>query len=126
METRREVELPVAADDVWPCVTEAGALGDWLGGHLELDGNGATLEPGATGTFIDGRDGTVRHVLVDGIDAGRAVSWTWWTDDDDEPPSAVSIVLDPVADPEADAPAVRVVVVEHQLVVSGPVALAYA
>jgi uncharacterized protein YndB with AHSA1/START domain len=122
METRREVELPATLEEVWPCVSEPDALGDWLDGDLMLDGGADAIEPGATGTFVDGSDGTVRHLLVDGVDPGRAVSWTWWTDDEDEPPSAVSIVLDP-AD---DVPAVRVVVVERQLVVSGPVAMTSA
>ncbi|HET7652475.1 MAG TPA: SRPBCC domain-containing protein [Acidimicrobiales bacterium] len=118
METRREVQLPATVEDVWPCLSEADALGDWLGGTLTMEDD--TVEPGATGTFVDGADGIVRQVLVDGVDPGRAVSWTWWTDDEDEPPSSVSIVLDPAPD------AVRVVVVERQLVFSGPVAMAAA
>ena len=123
------MELPATAEEVWPCLSEVDALADWLGGELTLDGgldgDGHGVEAGATGTFVDGADGTVRHVLVDGVDPGRAVSWTWWTDDEDEPPSSVSIVLDP-ADAGGDAPAVRVVVVERQLVFSGPVAMAAA
>jgi uncharacterized protein YndB with AHSA1/START domain len=122
METRREVELPATLEEVWPCVSEPDALGDWLDGDLMLDGGADAIEPGATGTFVDGSDGTVRHLLVDGVDPGRAVSWTWWTDDQDEPPSSVSIVLDPAV----AAPTVRVVVVERQLVFSGPVAMVSA
>jgi uncharacterized protein YndB with AHSA1/START domain len=122
METRREVEVPATVEEVWPCVSEVDALGDWLEGELTLDDE-RSIEPGATGTFVDGADGTVRHLLVDGVDPGRAISWTWWTDDEDEPPSSVSIVLDP-SGADCDAPAVRVVVVERQLVFSGPVAMA--
>jgi uncharacterized protein YndB with AHSA1/START domain len=122
METRREVEVPATVEEVWPCVSEVDALGDWLDGDLTLDGDGSAIEPGATGTFVDGAGGTVRHLLVDGVDPGRAVSWTWWTDDEDEPPTSVSIVLDPAV----DVPAVRVVVVERQLVFSGPVAMSAA
>ena len=118
MESRRETELAAAVDDVWECVTDPALLSTWLDGDLDVDGD--VVEPGAAATFTDA-DGTVRHVLVDDVDPGRrTLAWTWWTDDESEPPSSVAITLEPLP------ASVRVVVVERQLVVAGPVPRAMA
>ena len=118
METRREVDLSATADEVWACLVDPEALGAWLDGTWQGD-----VEPGAAAPFAD-NDGTTRHVLVDAVrDGERTVAWTWWTDDESEPPSSVSIAVERVD----DAPGVvRVVVVERQLVVAGPVPRAMA
>jgi uncharacterized protein YndB with AHSA1/START domain len=106
MEIRREVDLTGTIDDVWPVLSGTDGLEKWLEGSLDVDGD--TVTTGATGTFTE-PDGTIRHMLIDDVDEGRSVTWTWWTDDVDEPPSSVSIVIEPIDD------VVRVVVVERQL-----------
>jgi uncharacterized protein YndB with AHSA1/START domain len=118
MEIRREVDLTGTIDDVWPVVSDTEGLAEWLEGSLDVEGD--EVMPGATGTFTE-TDGTVHHMLIDDVDEGRSVTWTWWTDDIDEPPSSVSIVIEPIDD------VVRVVVVERQLrVVDAAIPRAFA
>jgi len=89
METvERHVTLPAEPDRAWELLTRPDDLSAWLGDEVVLDPT-----PGATGTVVE-RDGTRRHLVVDEVDAGRRLSWSWRTDGEGEA-SHVEITLVP-------------------------------
>lgn len=113
MQIEREVTLPTDVDAAWHLLSRPDDLAAWLGAEVDLD-----LSPGAAGIVVD-HDGTTRRLVVDEVDAGRRVSWTWWPDDEAEAASRVEITLLPLA----EGTAVRVV---ESLPADSPVARASA
>ena len=90
METvERHVTLPAGLDETWGLLTDPDDLAAWLGREVALE-----PRPGAVGTVVD-HDGTHRHLVVDEVEAGRRLTWRWWTDGDTEG-SRVEITLLPV------------------------------
>jgi uncharacterized protein YndB with AHSA1/START domain len=94
METvERHVTLPAELEEAWALLTDPDDLAAWLGREVALDPT-----PGAAGTVVDD-DGTRRRLVVDEVDAGRRLSWRWWTDGEgDREPSRVEITLTPTDD----------------------------
>ena len=50
--------------------------------------------PGEAGRVVD-HDGTVRHLVIDTVDAGQRIGWRWWTEEDPGAVSHVEITLVP-------------------------------
>jgi uncharacterized protein YndB with AHSA1/START domain len=88
----RQVTLPVSLDEAWELLTRADELAAWLG----TDGTVAAT-PGATGAVVD-PDGTVRHLVVEEVLAGRRLAWRWWEERAPEHVGCVEITVAPVAD----------------------------
>jgi uncharacterized protein YndB with AHSA1/START domain len=85
----REVTLPTDVEGAWALLTRPEDLTAWLGAEVDL-----IPAPGAVGTVVD-HDGTTRRLVVDEVDAGRRLAWTWWSDDDAGAPSRVEINIAP-------------------------------
>lgn len=85
----RRVTLPVELEEAWKLLTCPDDLPAWLGAAVELDPT-----PGQAGRVID-HDGTVRRLVVDTVDSGQRIAWTWWTEDDPDQVSHVEIDLVP-------------------------------
>ncbi len=70
----RRIEIELGPDRVWEIVT--GALGDWLGGDIEID-----LRPGGK---IDFRATQRREGVVEEFEPGRRLTWRWWEAGDED------------------------------------------
>src|SRR4051794_14002206 len=68
------IDLAADLDEVWAALTDADALGDWLGAAVDLE-----MRPGAAGRVLD-PSGIVRDVLVTEVDAPHRLAWHWWED----------------------------------------------
>jgi uncharacterized protein YndB with AHSA1/START domain len=99
----RHVTLPLDVDEAWRLVSDPNELATWIGTEVDLE-----LEPGASGEVVD-PDGTRRQLVIDTVDAGRSISWYWWSDDvvDGGVVSRVQILVTP------DGDGSRVEVLEH-------------
>jgi uncharacterized protein YndB with AHSA1/START domain len=84
----REVGVPRAAADVWPVVADAGRLGAWLGGDLEVE-----IRPGGRGRFRT-PDGEARRVFVLAVDEGHELCFRWWSETDVADASTVTITVE--------------------------------
>jgi uncharacterized protein YndB with AHSA1/START domain len=71
-------DFPVSPEELWQAVSEADQLAAWLGDAVELD-----VRPGGHGTVVD--DGELRRVVIDDVEDGRRLSFTWWPERHDEP-----------------------------------------
>ncbi len=80
---RREIELSVDRAAAWP---EVSRLAGWVADEVDLD-----LRPGARGTFR-WADGTRREAVVEEIEPGRRLAFTWSGQDGE--PSLVELTLD--------------------------------
>ena len=81
---RREVVLPVEAEEAWDTVTE---LESWLADEADLD-----LEPGEEGTLVL-PGGEERRARVEEVEPGQRLTFWWWTAD--EPATHVELTLVP-------------------------------
>ncbi len=88
----RTLTLHAPAEQVWRLIADDAELTGWFGGEAHLD-----LRPGGVGRFVDD-DGRVRRAVVDAVDAGNRVRWTWW--DQDEPADASTVELTVGAEPD--------------------------
>jgi uncharacterized protein YndB with AHSA1/START domain len=79
----RHVDLPAPPDEVWDAIVE----GAWLGDDVELD-----ARPGGA-VRVDERVG-----VVETVDPGRSLTFSWTTPDGDEPASRVDIEILRVGD----------------------------
>jgi uncharacterized protein YndB with AHSA1/START domain len=70
----RRIEIELGPDRVWEIVT--GALGDWLGGDIEID-----LRPSGK---IDFRARQRREGVVEEFEPGRRLTWRWWEEGDED------------------------------------------
>lgn len=75
----RSVTVPTSPDETWDLVADPDELGMWLGAGVTMD----DPEPGSgtQGEVVDD-DGAKRSMVIDDVEAGRRISWYWWTDDD--------------------------------------------
>ncbi len=86
----RSVEVEASPDEVWELLVDDDQRAAWFGGETTLD-----VEPDGAGEFTD-PDGTRRSAVVEDVEPGRRLSWTWWTDDDpDGDRSRVDVDLTP-------------------------------
>ncbi|HEX2368416.1 MAG TPA: SRPBCC domain-containing protein [Acidimicrobiia bacterium] len=81
----RRIEIELGPDRVWEIVT--GALGDWLGGDIEID-----LRPGGK---IDFSATQRREGVVEEYEPGRRLVWRWWEagDQDGATDTVVELVI---------------------------------
>ena len=85
-EVSRSVELDAPVEEVWAAVTEAGALGAWLDGEVEIE-----PRPGGRVSLTE-PDGAVSRGTVETVDPERELVFRWWSD---EGGSRVRFVLTP-------------------------------
>lgn len=102
MQVERSVELPAEPDEVWEALTDDELLAEWLG-------DGASLDPTPGGGVSVSEDDGVRRGVVEEVDEGRRLSFTWWPDGD--PGAASRVSFDLVTVPAGT----RVLVVERPL-----------
>lgn len=95
--TRRPIErdtvLPVAPDDAWVALTEAGELSSWFGADVEVE-----VRPGGLATFA-WPDGRLRRARIEGLNRPRRFAFRWLDDDmpgDGTAGSRVEFFLEPV------------------------------
>jgi uncharacterized protein YndB with AHSA1/START domain len=87
---RREIVLEAPREEVWEAVTDPERLEEWFANGVEIE-----LEPGGRGCFR-WDDGTVRHAVVEEVEAERRLAFRWW--EDEEEPSSVEVVLEDAPD----------------------------
>ncbi len=68
----RSVVIHATPDDVWNALADPGLLSSWFGGEARL-----AVRPGGTGRFVTD-DGEVRLAVVEEVDAGRRIVFSWW------------------------------------------------
>lgn len=86
----RTIEIDLAPEEVWGMLVDDEERSAWFGGDTRLE-----PVPGGEGHFTD-PDGTTRRAVVDDVEPGRRLSWTWWPEDGSDVASRVRIDLDPV------------------------------
>lgn len=105
---QRTIDIEAEPDDVWELIVDDDERSAWFGGP-------STLEPvpGGSGAFTE-PDGTRRSAVVEEVDPGRRLRWSWWPDDDPGDAATVDIDLMPVTPERPGAPAIgtRVTVTE--------------
>jgi uncharacterized protein YndB with AHSA1/START domain len=83
-----DVVLDADAELVWELLTRPDEQAAWLGAEVDLDAT-----PGARGRVVD-HDGTVRHLVVEEVEAGALLRWRWSIDGDEELTSQVEITIE--------------------------------
>ncbi|MDQ6698385.1 MAG: SRPBCC domain-containing protein [Actinomycetota bacterium] len=83
----RTVILDASADEVWRLLTDDAELSRWFGSAASLD-----AVPGGVGTFVDGS--IVRRAVVQRVDPGRRVGFTWWDERHPAEASTVELVVE--------------------------------
>jgi uncharacterized protein YndB with AHSA1/START domain len=83
----RDVVLPLPTAEAWELLTDPDELAAWLGTAPRLD-----LTPGGAVTLVE-PDGTVRTLVIDEVEVGRRIGFTWWAGEDG-PASHVEIAVD--------------------------------
>lgn len=86
----RSVTLDASADEVWRLLTDDAELSLWFGSAASLD-----AVPGGLGHFVDGS--TVRRAVVQRVEPGRSVGFTWWDESRPAEASTVEVVVDDTA-----------------------------
>lgn len=87
----RSVTLDASVDEVWRLLTEDAELSLWFGSHASLD-----AVPGGLGRFVDGT--SVRRAVVQRIEPGRRVDFTWWDERRPAEASTVELMVDDTSD----------------------------
>lgn len=87
IEVRRSIEIAADPDEVWRTVIDDDERSQWWGGPSEL-----TPDAGSSAAFTD-PDGTTRRGIVDAVEPGRHLAWTWWDERGDA--SRVTIDVSP-------------------------------
>lgn len=67
----RVMDFDVAAEELWQAITEPAELASWLGDEVSID-----VRPGGLGRVVD--DGEERHLVVEEVEVGHRLSFTWW------------------------------------------------
>lgn len=90
----RRTTLPTDLAGAWDLLTRPADQAGWLGAEVDLDPT-----EGAGGHVVD-HDGTRRRLVVDRVEEGRRLAWTWWPEGDDGDPvaSEVEVTLTPTLD----------------------------
>jgi len=83
----RSVTLDASVDEVWRLLTDDAELSLWFGSAASLD-----AVPGGGGRFVDGT--TVRRAVVQRVEPGRRVGFTWWDERHPAEASTVELVVD--------------------------------
>lgn len=96
----RTIEIEAHPDDVWDLLVDDDERTAWFGGPTTLE-----PVPGGAGGFTD-PDGTRREAVVEEIDPGRHLRWTWWPEGDPDAGATVDIDLVPVTPSRPGAPAI--------------------
>jgi uncharacterized protein YndB with AHSA1/START domain len=84
---RRTVSLNATADEVWNLLTDETELARWFSHAASLD-----PVPGGLGRFVDGH--TVRTAVVQRVETGRRIGFTWWDESRPEDASTVELLID--------------------------------
>ncbi len=71
MEVTRELVLPAPPEEVWEELTDPARLEEWFANEVELE-----LEPGGGGRFR-WDSGEERHAVVEEVEEGRHLAYTW-------------------------------------------------
>jgi uncharacterized protein YndB with AHSA1/START domain len=106
-EVERTAYFPVGAAELWEALTDPALLTEWFGtGANGEDVFDIDLRPGGTMHFgIDGcaddRNDCTRTAVIDEIEPGHRLSFTW-SDDDDAPGSRVEIEVVELGDGESE------------------------
>ena len=87
---RRDIDVPLPLDDVWPLVAGGDGWTEWLVEEADV-----AVEPGSAGTVVE--DGERRDVRVDEVVPGERVAWTWWPAGRPADASRVELVVVPAA-----------------------------
>lgn len=68
----RSVAVRATPDDVWDAMADPDAFSSWFGGEARL-----ALRPAGTGRFVT-EGGEVRLAVVEEVDPGRRIVFSWW------------------------------------------------
>ncbi len=79
----RTVSLDASPAEAWLLLTDPTEVAAWLGTPTEVGGQLGLVEP----------DGTTRRLIIDELDPGRRVGFTWWPAADPEAASHVTLTL---------------------------------
>ena len=71
MRIHREIVLDAPREEVWEALTDPERLEDWFANDVELD-----LRPGG-GARFRWSNGEERHAVVEEVEEGRRLSYTW-------------------------------------------------
>ena len=82
---RRSVDIDADVAEAWHLLTDPDGIARWLG---RLDG--PLPAPGGVAALVE-PDGSTRRLVVESIDDGRSVVFTWWADGDESTASTVTI-----------------------------------
>jgi uncharacterized protein YndB with AHSA1/START domain len=92
----RSVVLDATPEEAWAALTEPEHLSAWLGGRVKID-----VRPGGRGA-VTRVDGTVRRLVVEAVEPGRALIVRWWPYEEPKrsgappaPGSRVEFLLEP-------------------------------
>ena|SRR5579864_2183657 len=85
---RREIVVPVSAEELWDAITVPDALREWFGADVDWE-----LTPGGIGRF-DEDDGTRREARVGAVEPGRHLGFTWWPEGREDEVSEVDYELE--------------------------------
>ncbi len=83
----RTVTLDASVDEIWRLLTDDAELSRWFGCAASLD-----AVAGGVGRFVDGE--TARRAVVQRVDPGRCVGFTWWDERRPAEASTVELVVD--------------------------------
>mgnify|MGYP000885732375 CR=1 FL=1 len=83
----RSIELPVSAAEAWASLRDGDGLAGWLGDVVDLP----EVEPGSTGTLVEGT--SLRRLVVTEVEAGRSIGFVWWDEAAPDEVSTVSIAI---------------------------------
>jgi uncharacterized protein YndB with AHSA1/START domain len=89
MTVTRELDLEIGADELWNLVGDGTRWADWL-----VDAGDVEVVDGGLGTVVDD-EGTDRQVVVERVEPGRAVRFSWWPTGGPEQASTVELVVLP-------------------------------
>jgi uncharacterized protein YndB with AHSA1/START domain len=80
---QRSVVLDVSPEEAWLLITDPTELAAWLGAPTEAGGHLALTE----------LDGTTRRLVVDEVDPGHRLGFTWWPAADPDAASHVTLTV---------------------------------
>ncbi len=87
MTVTRTLMVDASVEEVWRQLTDDAELSRWFAGTATLD-----VVPGGVGRFADGD--TLRRAVVQRVEPGRRLGFTWWSEADPSDASTVELVVD--------------------------------
>ncbi len=95
-----EVDLATTVEETWELITDPDALGEWLGGVVDVDpaegAEGTIWFPPQPGTSTSTDEPNPAFVAVERVVPGERLTFRWATSS--RPPTQVDFVVEPVAD----------------------------